>query len=242
MKEYRGPDGERRIWFEPSEIEYAIEDELERAKLYPTVERPAVDIEQFLEGYLRAKLDQYANLDQDVLGVTSFAAGQNPKVEINKDLTDAVFDKGDDNVSLLGRWRATLAHEAAHIVLHRPLFELSKTQANFFRPFGGGNSTDVVIRCFKRNVGFSKGRTDWREFQANRGMAALLMPQRLLKEMSRRILPSIAEVLPEEGSKEALQLVVSTIEVFQVSRQAATIRLQQLGTIVPSGQIQMRTG
>ncbi len=242
MKEYRRPDGERRVWFEPSEIECTMEDELSKASLYPTTAQPLVNIEQFLEGHLHAKLDQYANLDEEVLGVTSFVAGQSPRVDINKDLTGAVFDKGDDNTSSLGRWRATLAHEAAHIILHRPLFELSVMQTDLFRQSDRETPKEVVIRCFKRNVGFTRGRTDWREFQANSGMAALLMPQRLLKELAKQTLRSLPERLPEEGSKEAQQLLISISEVFQVSRQAATIRLQVLGTIIPSGQIQMRTG
>lgn len=239
MKQYRGPDGKQRIWFEPSEIECAMEDELNKAGLYPTSEQPIVDIERFLESHLCAKVDQYADLEKDVLGVTSFKAGQNPTVEINKDLTGAVFDQGDDNVSLFGRWRATLAHEGSHIILHRPLFELSMIQGNLFRESEDISSKEVVIKCYKKNVGFSRGQTDWREFQANRGMAALLMPQHLLKEVTGQLLKSYQDKLLEERSKEAFLLITNISEKFQVSRQAAEIRLNELGTLIPKGQGQL---
>ncbi|WP_322354449.1 ImmA/IrrE family metallo-endopeptidase [Dehalococcoides sp.] len=240
MKQYRGPDGKQRIWFESSEIECVMEDELNKAGLYPTSEQPIVDIERFLENHLRAKVDQYADLEKDILGVTSFTAGQNPTVEINKDLTGAVFDQGDDNVSLLGRWRATLAHEGSHIILHRPLFELSTIQGDLFREVENISSKEVVIKCYKKNVGFSRGRTDWREFQANRGMAALLMPQHLLKKITEQLLKSHQGKLLQAGSKEAYLLITTVSEIFQVSRQAAEIRLNDLGTLIPAGQALMK--
>lgn len=240
MKRYRGPDGKERLWFEPSEIEYIIENELNKACVYPTYREPIVDIERLLESYLDVKLDQYATLENTVLGITSFRVGQNPVVEINKDLTDAVFDQEDSSVSLLGRWRATLAHEAAHVILHRPLFEVSVIQGNLFDGIMEQSQTELVIKCYKKNVGFAKGQSDWREFQANRGMATILMPQSLLAEVIKKILRSPANALPVEGSHEALLLVESISKVFQVSRQAATIRLLDSGTLIPAGQSQMR--
>jgi hypothetical protein len=239
MKRYRSLTGEERFWFDPSEIENIMEDELNKAGLYPMPEHPVIDIERFLEYHLHAVLDQYANLEKDVLGVTSFTAGQHPKIEINSDLTGAI---DEENISSLGRWRATLAHEGAHVILHRPLFEVSEIQGDLFREAGTLSSKEVVIKCFKKNVGFSKVRVEWREYQANRGMAALLMPQQLVKEVTRRRLGSVSGKLKEEHSSESTLLIESISQAFEVSRQAAAIRLKDMGTIIPSGQIQMKTG
>lgn len=72
MRQYRGPNGEERIWFEPSEIEQMMESELRKAKLMPTLETPAVNLEKFVERHLNAQLDHYAELEPAVLGVTEF--------------------------------------------------------------------------------------------------------------------------------------------------------------------------
>ena len=86
MRTYRGPEGDERIWFEDGEIELLMEDELRRAGLMPTIEEAIVDVESFIEGHLRATLDQYADLERAVLGLTEFRSGAAPQVSINKDL------------------------------------------------------------------------------------------------------------------------------------------------------------
>ena len=132
MRWYRGPDGDERLWLEPQEIETIMEDELQKADLLPSIDDPVVEIERFLEAHLLADLDQYADLDQDVLGVTEFRAGQPPRVLINKDLTGSAMGADWVAPGIEGRWRATLAHEGVHILLHRVLFELNADQASLF--------------------------------------------------------------------------------------------------------------
>jgi Zn-dependent peptidase ImmA (M78 family) len=184
-------------------------------------------------------LDQHANLEKDILGVTTFLIGKQPKVEINQDLTDAI-DNGEENVSILGRWRATLAHEGAHIVLHRPLFQISENQGNLFSEVNSLSSKEVIIKCFKKNVGFSRGQVDWREYQANKGMAAVLMPQGLVKKLAKYELGPGHDKLVEDYTREAVSLIESISDLFQVSRQAAEIRLKDVGIIIPRGQTQMK--
>jgi hypothetical protein len=239
MRRYRSANGEEKLWFEPFEIDDIIEGELKKAGFYPSPEHPFVNIERFLEVYLHAVLDQHANLEKDILGVTTFLIGQQPKVEINHDLTDAI-DNGEENISVLGRWRATLAHEGAHIVLHRPLFQISENQGNFFSETNNLSSKEVIIKCFKKNVGFSRGQVDWREYQANKGMAAILMPQGLVKKLANELVPD-HDKLVEDYSREAVSLIESISDLFQVSRQAAEIRLKDVGIIIPRGQTQMKT-
>ena len=240
MRRYRSSNGEERFWFEPSEIDDILERELIKAGLYPSPEHSIVDIERFLEVHLHAVLDQHANLEKEVLGVTTFLIGQQPKVEINHDLTDAI-DNGEENVSTLGRWRATLAHESAHIVLHRPLFQISEMQGDFFSEVSSLSSKEVMIKCFKKNVGFSRRQVDWREYQANQGMAAILMPQGLVKELAKNKLGMNHDKFLEDHSREAISLLESISDLFQVSRQAAEIRLKDVGIITPRGQAQMKT-
>jgi hypothetical protein len=89
MNWYPGPDGQPRIWYEPEEIEGISEEELRRAKLTPTLENPVTNLEHLIEIHLKAKLDQYAELPEDVLGVTHFQSRQRIHVSISRTLTES---------------------------------------------------------------------------------------------------------------------------------------------------------
>ena len=236
MRWYRGPEGDERLWLEPQEIETVMEDELQKADLLPSSDDPVVGIERFLEAHLAADLDEYADLNQDVLGVTEFRAGQPPRVLINKDLTGSAMDADWVAPGIEGRWRATLAHEGVHILLHRVLFELNADQASLFgaEPTSRGQQ---LMRCLKRDVAFGARGSDWREVQANRGMAALLMPRSVFlpvakAEIRERALTGDRLVA---GSQAALEVGRELAELFAVSSQAAIIRLSTLGFVAEPG-------
>jgi len=220
MKYYKGPEGDQRIWFDENEIEAIAEDELRKAKLLPTTEKPVTDLERLIEGHLGAALDQYAELEQGVLGLTEFVPGRSPAISISRDLTGSALDDDDPLPGLRGRWRATLAHEASHVLLHRFLFELDPNQAQLFGDEAIVSLTGQrLMRCLKRDVGARAGGSDWREVQANRGMAALLMPRRVFTKVANS----------EMGTKAGLAVVVARLaERFEVSKQAARIRLTTL--------------
>ena len=232
MKEYRSATGERRLWFEESEIEWMMEDELRRAGLFPRLTDPAVDLESLLELHLGVKLDVHAVLDDDVLGVTQFLGGKKPLVSINKDLTFRA-ETEEASSGILGRWRATLAHEAGHVVLHRALVEVPFEQGSFF-PETTKEPGNFLLRCLKRDVSFSRGNYDWKEVQANRGMAALLMPARVCRELVMDIVKAdksddLCLKMPETGSTEFSDLILELSKRCEVSQEAARIRLESLG-------------
>lgn len=223
MRWYKGPEGDERLWLEPSEIEQIMEDELRKAELWPTSTAPAVDIEAFVENHLRASLDQHAPLDPDVLGLTEFRTRQAPVIKINRDLTGSAMDAEWSPPGVLGRWRATLAHEATHVVIHGILFELNPDQGVLFGSDQPAASPRL-FRCLKRDVSASSSRGDWREIQANRGMAALLMPKPMFLDAATDLIGS--------GTSESETLIkaASTLAgLFQVSRESASIRLKTLG-------------
>ena len=232
MKEYRSATGERRLWFEENEIEWMMEDELRKAGLFPSLADPVVDLESLLELHLGVKLDIHAVLDDDVLGVTHFLGGRKPLVSINKDLTSQTEGEGAPS-GILGRWRATMAHEAGHVVLHRSLVEVPFEQGSLFSETAK-ESTNSLLRCLKRDVSFRRGNYDWREVQANRGMAALLMPERVFREVVLDTIKAdnsddLAGKMPERGSAGLAELVLELSRRCEVSREAARIRLDSLG-------------
>lgn len=234
-KWYRGPGGDQRLWLDRDDVELMMEDELRRADLLPAAGTPVVDIEGFLERYLKVGLDQHADLAADVLGLTEFFPGKTPRVAINKDLTGSAIDEDGSPLGLRGRWRATLAHEASHVVIHRPLFELPPEQPRLFGEHAEpAQETQRLMRCQKRNVLYRGTTSDWREVQANQGMAALLMPRSIFLEVSRALLPGGRP--PSLGTQEARQLIGELASRFEVSRQAAEIRLATLGVVGAAGQ------
>ena len=116
MQWYFGPEGDQRIWYEPEDIEQIATEQLRRADLMPTLDDPVTDVERLIEVHLRAELDLYADLPDGVLGLTQFPARGAPKVLIDSALTEA-REPSDASAGVVGRWRATLAHEASHIFL-----------------------------------------------------------------------------------------------------------------------------
>ncbi len=239
MRWYRGPEGDQRIWYEPEEIERIAEDELQRAGLTPEPSSPVTDLERFIESHLGADLDQYAELDADVLGLTRFDPGRRPAVSINKALTESVEDE-QARRGLAGRWRATLAHEASHVLFHRYLFDADLNQpALFDSPPASNAANRGLMRCLKRDVGLDSRATDWREIQANRGMAALLMPRVLFRHVASQRAAALSATSPTAGSAPADALAAEMARVFAVSRQAAAIRLQTLNIVPAAGASQL---
>ncbi len=230
MKWYRGRDGKQAFFLPPDEIEAACEDELHRANMFPTAAAPVLEVDAFIERHLRAKLDPYAVLDPEVLGYVDFPAPERPEVYINRDLSDLADGEADASTAAVGRLRATMAHEAAHIMFHRVLYLEQEGQGTLFG--APTNPRDRLMRCYKKQFGVVTG-SDWREVQANRGMAALLMPAPVFRAVAGEELDRLG--LPP-GSGPNSRLAATLASRFQVSRQAASIRLETLRITSPAGQ------
>ena len=241
MKEYRLPSGERRVWYERSEIDRIMTDELARAGLLPNTsdDNVTVDIESFVEGHLHLPFDQYAELDSDTLGITRFLPGEHPKIEINRDLTSSAFDTDHVMPGTLGRWRATVAHEIGHVLLHRHLYEVDVMQPTLF-PSKHEKScpSSSLMRCLKRDVGYCVSSSDWREVQANMAIGALLMPKTIFSEViaaeEERLLLGPQPI--QENSPQLQMLVSAVARRFTVSKAAARFRIEGFGRVNRWGQ------
>lgn len=233
---YRRRDGEERLWLSPADIESMMEDTLRKSGIFPTDEKPAVDVERLIQR-LHVRMDQHADLEPTVLGLTEFYTDEAPKIFINSDLTGSIDD--DHTLpGIRGRWRATIAHEASHVVMHTVLFAVNQQQDSLFQ-MQNQPEPQRLMRCFKKDVLYRGGSTsDWREVQANMGMAALLMPQSLFRQLAGSIVERhrlTAESLTI-GSRSAATLAAEMAALFDVSRQAAGIRLETLGILSPARQ------
>jgi hypothetical protein len=203
----------------------------------PTKDDVSVDIERFVERHLRVRLDQHAELDDNILGVTHFTPGRPPRTEINRDLTGSALEEEDATPGMIGRWRATVAHEAGHVLLHQMLYEIDDMQRGLFRdPAQEERRTVNLMRCQKRDVVYrTNGASDWREVQANKAIGGLLMPRPVaVKVISAEIDKFNGPLVA--GSAGFEHLVDEVARRFLVSKQAARIRIQGLGIATPRGQ------
>jgi hypothetical protein len=212
--------------------------ELQKAARLPASDAPAVDIEAFVQYHLKVRVDQHAPLDKRVLGKTEFELGKPPRISINRDLTEEATDEERSPGWMLGRWRATWAHEGSHVILHRCLFEGDPGQGELFSfEEVAEERLQQLPRCLKRDVAFGSTSGEWREVQANMGMAALLMPRMVFLAVCEREreLGRIRSGKLQKGSTEAARLAARVAPLFAVSHQAATIRLETVGIVCPEG-------
>jgi hypothetical protein len=239
MKHYRGKDGRERFWLEPDEIESMMERELRKAQLLPPPNAPTVNIERFLERHLGVRLDQHATLDATVLGQTLFYPDGKCEVLINGELTATVDEADACPPGVLGRWRATMAHEASHVLMHKWLFVENEAQPSLLAPRATTQPRAVLHRCGGGEVGIGgRGGSDWREVQANMGMAALLMPRSLFLRVAREELAraDLREAAVEIDDRALRPVIAGLAERFAVSRHATTIRLETLRLVAVKGQ------
>jgi len=234
VRRFRDTDGEQ-VWFEEGEIETLMEEELHKAYMMSSADLPVMGLDRFIEGHLKASLDPYVEMDARELGYTEFFEKEPPKISINKTLTGSALDEDETPPGRLGRYRATLAHEAAHVILHRRLFDALAGTMSLFGEEDARQRLGRVQKCFKRNVSFG-WIGDRREFQANQGMAALLMPRPVFLEVAHREIDRIMPGRENVPAGEERKVVEPLSRLFQVSKQAAKIRLETLGLVVAPGQ------
>jgi hypothetical protein len=213
----RDAKGQARVWYDFDEIEQIAASALHTARQWPRPEQPRVQIDDLLENYLGATVDYAGALDASILGYTEFR--NTPHVVISRTLTDLATAEGA-SLGLRGRWRATLAHEAAHILLHAPWFSAA-------------SSNREVVRCHRETIEVPSDRYDWVEVQANMGMVALLMPRSPFLDEARLLLAEAGPTFPplDPESEPVTKLIDSLAEAFETSHQATRRRLVTFGFV-----------
>lgn len=170
-------------------------------------------------------LDMYADLSGEageVEGVTEFLPGQKPRVRIAAPLTAPHLEN---------RLRTTLTHEFGHAHWHGFLFEQQPSGQLMFPV-----SEDAQINKCKRETIVGARESDWMEWQAGYACGALLMPTTPLRDEVRAF--ANAHDLPPgkvaTDSSLGTALIARIALAFQVSRDAARVRLLQRGYMIES--------
>ena len=179
------------------------------------------DLTLVVERY--ADLDLYADLTaegDDVQGLTSFKSGKRPSVRIDQRLST---DERRAN-----RLRTTLAHEFGHVRLHNVLFQ---DEARGVPLFGAARTGEQ--KCRREGIA-NPARVDWLEFQAGYVCTALLAPKRRVIEVLARANPGAAPLVAGERVADAAARAVA--DAFELSLDAARVRIQTVGAVEPAGQ------
>jgi Zn-dependent peptidase ImmA (M78 family) len=166
------------------------------------------------------RFDPYADLKHvgiDIDGYTLFSRDGKPSVLINEDL-------GDERYRY--RWRMTLGHELGHVVLHQELYERKSGQLDLIE------APLVPVYCEKSHI--IRG-TDWCEWQASYFGGALLMPSDVVTARLTAEDPKLLNAV-EDGTVLGNRVILKVAKMFEVSRDAARVRLAQLGVVKPVGQ------
>lgn len=231
------PTGPFRKWpfFQSDEIEQMAADDLRAHRLFP--DRPReVDVDSLVQK-LFGFTPTYLDPGDRILGCIRFGA-KKPEVII---IAEELAEIGSETTE--HRRRSTLAHEIGHGRLHAgPFTELVQAKR-------GGSATEYVrspdscrpaIACRAADIrehelagapGLS-GLSTWErmaEWQANRYMAAVLAPARLVRLAVGEQL-GVTEIHAPIALDETqrTQLAPQLSRLFNVSRQLAVFRLAEL--------------
>lgn len=162
-------------------------------------------------------LDLYADLSgegEDIEGITDFFPNRKPSVRISKELSVGWREH---------RLRTTLTHEYGHVKLHGFLWSFD--QRKLFPTFDPGPGP----RCKRSNI-LDAPVKDWMEWQAGYACGALLMPIAKVRGIVQDSLRKrgLYNNWVIEGSDHEKELIDHIVEVFDVSREAAKVRLAKL--------------
>ncbi|GMO93629.1 ImmA/IrrE family metallo-endopeptidase [Bradyrhizobium sp. TM239] len=171
-------------------------------------------------------LDQFADLSAygpNVEGLTLFQPGRKPQVKISARLAE---DERRQN-----RLRTTLAHEYGHVRFHAILWDMEPPSADLLRR----KPTANMQICY-RDTMLDAVQTDWMEWQAGYACGAFLMPATALRQLIRSYLErhGLFGVVGERDphGQDLIEIVKGG---FEVSGDAARIRLIKLGILGPTG-------
>lgn len=210
----------RRPFYKREEIEVRAAEALQKCAEAASIsiEHPLTDeILEILADYMTERFDISSDTTTygvDVDGFTVFARHGKPSVVLNRDLAAPSWRL---------RRRFTIAHELGHVVLHQPLYERDERQLDLLV-----RKESVPVYCAKKDIERS---IDWCEWQAGYFAGALLIPGRELNSF----LTERAEFVEPltDGTTDADRLIARVSGEFDVSRDAARVRMLQVGTIKP---------
>ena len=196
-----------------------LKDRYGKAEFPVTTDDLTVLVERDVES-----LDLFADLSQygpDVEGLTLFQPGRKPIVKIAERLSS------DERYS--NRLRTTLTHEYGHVKFHAYLWDMEPPGPDLLR-----RAPRASMQVCYRDMILNAAQSDWMEWQAGYVCGALLMPASRVRRLVSAYLESHGLFgAVGEGDSHGAALIESVETEFEVSADAARIRLLKLGTVPP---------
>jgi Zn-dependent peptidase ImmA (M78 family) len=128
------------------------------------------------------------------------------------------------------RLRTTLTHELGHVHFHSFLFD-GEQSGNLF----DDQAVPKSNKCTRADISQAT-QTDWMEWQAGYTCGAFLMPATALASTIIEFLRLRRLTVARFGlfSEDGQELIQAVCDAYEVSRDAARVRLQQRGTLIGS--------
>jgi len=226
MKTFRAKRGPftDQPFYESGEIESICTTELQKVGLYPSDPEP-IRIDRFIEKRFGI-VPTYDELPEGLLGFTKFGSQGVEEIVVARSLDEEGTRPAER------RLRTTLAHEGGHGLLHAHLFVLDPRPVSLFGDGIAPNTPKILCReggVSGVEAPGAKPPYRWYEFQANKAMAALLLPKALVEKalssvLERQGLLGLSS-LPSNYRESAARLLTATFDVNPV---VARLRLDAL--------------
>lgn len=194
----------------------------------------AIDVEGFIEMYLRLKVDyQYLSNDGRYLGmmvfndtdrVIIFDPEKRQADYMHADARTVLIDNSLLEESQEHRYRYTMAHEGGHDILHGAYYAYNPNQISIFDVGDALPMVQCRINSFSASGSKAWTDEDWMEWQANYFSAAFLMPASMVRK-------AIANVKVKQPMLKEMAMVQKVSKTFNVSPEAAKYRLEELKCI-----------
>lgn len=197
-----------------------------------------IDIDSFAQNYLGMDQDfQYLSHCGVYLGMTVFNdTDKVPVYDPQHECADYISAKAHTVIidkTLLAenqehRYRFTMGHEASHEFLHKEYFAYDPDQMTIFDYIGETPVSMVQCRIDTKKMDTKNLEIwtdrDWMEWQANALSSAILMPVSMVRK--------VAESVKTTKAVFRNYVIAARVSnVFNVSFEAASYRLKQLGYI-----------
>ena len=222
MKSFPSRDGPfgRRLIYELHEMDQICEDALRKVNLLPTHPEP-IRVERFLEKFFEVRV-LYDEIEDGVMGCTVFdRRGRVTGFMISPEI------ESDGAKSSERRLRSTLAHEGGHGLLHPQLFIRDGDTASLI---GTAEIEKPRIMCRARDIAAAGSKAydgRWWEWQANRAIAGVLLPKKLVAAAVESFLVQSA-LMPNLDESRRPQAERQVADAFDVNPVVARIRLEEM--------------
>jgi Zn-dependent peptidase ImmA (M78 family) len=134
---------------------------------------------------------------------------------------------------MANRLRTTLTHELGHVHFHTFLFDAEQSGDLF-----AADQSAKSNKCHRITM-LHASETDWMEWQAGYACGAFLMPANALRETVRSFLMKRSCNVARFGihTADGQALIQSVAKLYEVSREAAAVRLSQQGNFVTAAAV-----